>query len=132
MKTLNINPPGSIIRRVVRSNYRNGMEKVHERKTDGALLKVSVMAIATCASLVTWIYLTDRAETKEQAKDQSQYMRSIAENVQLLQERQVVSYSHQQNMEARMVKVESSVQEVGTELVTFRLQATKYWGGIED
>lgn len=130
MKALNIKAPGSIIDGVVRSNYRNGMDKVHERKTDGWLIKTAVASIAACISLSTWVYLTDRTEVRVQAKEQGLYIRSIAENVQLLQERQIVSYSQQQNTEARVAKVESAVEKVGTQLVTFQLQATKYWGAI--
>lgn len=97
-----------------------------KRITDGVTLDKTILAIAAavstmCIGLITWVYTTDRTEFKQDIK-------SIAHNVAEIKSQQIVSYSHQENADARIEKNEHQLENLHKEFNEFYRKQRGYWG----
>lgn len=89
--------------------------KEKRRHNDSMINKTLLMVLAVCASLITYIYISNQDEDRG-------YIRSIAEDVKSINEKQIISYAHQQNMDARIEHNEE-------EFKSFKKEAFRYWRG---
>lgn len=97
----------------------------NRRSTDGVTLnKVLVGTLGftatICLGLITWIYTTDRLETREN-------LRSITANVHSIAVSQKLQQAYQANMEARINKMEKLTDDHIKEYKTWRNEVRTYW-----
>lgn len=84
------------------------------RGNDGVTVgKLAVSALAVCGSLLTYIYISNQNEDRG-------YMKSIAGNVEKISVNQIISYEHQKNMQAMIIRNEKKIDGLHNE-------AKRYW-----
>ena len=109
-------------------------EEVHKhRSTDGVtvvktLIGVTGFLITLFIGLITYVYITDKADAKEDRSLIRDHVMNIDGHLGTMSEQQIVTYNHLQNVDAQVERNRIDIADSRKESLNFQKETRIYWG----